>query len=93
MATKKQKRTIAEAKHQAFMNEIRETGLAALAKDREHRERKNREAWLDNHQKKHSWKNRIKECPHCSDILRAAEWSARKIARAAIPDSKKELKR
>lgn len=38
MATKKQKRAIAEANHEAFMAEYRRSGLEAQKKDRAHRE-------------------------------------------------------
>jgi hypothetical protein len=40
MATKKQKRERALAKHEAFMEERRLSGLEAQRKDREYRERK-----------------------------------------------------
>lgn len=44
MATKKQKRAAAEARHERFMEAYRRDGLAALQKDRERRERENRQA-------------------------------------------------
>lgn len=68
MATKKQKRERGEEKHKRFMAEIRKTGLEAQRKDREHREKKNREAWREQHDTKHTWKKRLKECPLCQDI-------------------------
>lgn len=71
MATKKAKRAAAEAKRAKMLEEYRRTGLEAQRKDREHRERKELEAWQDQHDKKHSWKKRIKECPHCKIELRA----------------------
>jgi hypothetical protein len=40
MATKKQKREIAHAKHQAFMAELKRTGLEAQRRDRERRDKK-----------------------------------------------------
>ena len=40
MATKKQKRAAAEAKHERMMEELRRSGLAAQQKDREIREAK-----------------------------------------------------
>ena len=72
MATKKQKRERGEQKRVHFMAEIKRTGLEAQRKDREHREKKHREAWRDQHDKKHNWKRRIKECPLCQDITRAS---------------------
>lgn len=71
MATKKQKRERGEQKRMHFMSEHRRTGLEAQRKDREHRQQKEREAWREQHDKKHSWKKRIKECPICQDSLRA----------------------
>jgi len=44
MATKKQKRLANLAKHEAFMAEERERGLAAQKKDHEHRAAKKRKA-------------------------------------------------
>lgn len=40
MATKKQKRERGQQKHQAFMADVRESGLKAQARDREYRARK-----------------------------------------------------
>lgn len=72
MATKKQKRAIAEAKRKEFMDEIRRTGLEAQRKDREYRMRKLKESQKDQHEKKHSWKKRDPECLWCKDEIRAA---------------------
>jgi hypothetical protein len=71
VATKKQKREQGERKHLHFMAEVKQTGLEAQRKDREHRKQKEREAWREQHDKKHSWKKRLKECPICQDVLRA----------------------
>lgn len=68
MATKKQKRERAEAKHHQFMAELRAEGLAAIKSDRERREWKNRKDWQDSHDKDHNWKRLIPECPHCQDM-------------------------
>lgn len=71
MATKKQKRLAGEerAKQEAF--ERVQSGLAAQKRDREERERQELTAWQPQHEKKHSWKKRIKECPHCRIELAA----------------------
>lgn len=71
MATKKQKREAAEAKRQARLDEMRQSGLEAQRKDREHRAKEERKAWRKQHDEKHSWKKRIVECPLCRDILKA----------------------
>lgn len=72
MATKKEKRAAALARHQEFMASVRETGLSALKKDRKHRAAKLRDEWRENHDKRHSWKKRIVECPLCQDEIKAA---------------------
>lgn len=72
MATKKQKREAAMAKHEHRMEELRRTGLEAQQKDRAHRQQKELDAWAENHRKNHSWKKRIKECPHCRIEMTAA---------------------
>lgn len=72
MATKKQKREAAKKRHDDYMEELRLSGLAAQKADRAHRHRKELDAWEEQHNKKHSWKNRIKECPHCQIIMHAA---------------------
>lgn len=71
MATKKQKRIQAIARHKAFMDEYRMSGLRALLKDKERRAQKDRDEWRENHDKNHSWKKRIKECPLCADEIKA----------------------
>lgn len=73
MATKKQKREAAIAKHEAEMAEIRQTGLTAQRKDIQHRRRQELQEWEDNHKKNHSWTKRIKECPHCRIEIHAAK--------------------
>lgn len=78
MATKKQKRAAALAKRERMLAAEREIGLKALEKDRYERDRKNREAWQENHDKNHSWKKRIKECPHCKDLMDARAARERK---------------
>lgn len=69
MATKKQKRQRAEEKRAAYMEELRRTGLEAQRKDRESRKRAERKAWQEQHDKKHNWKNRVKQCPLCRDFM------------------------
>lgn len=66
VTTKKQKRERGEQKRTKFMAEIRQTGLQAQRKDREHREKKKREEWRDQHDKKHH--KFIDDCPLCQDI-------------------------
>jgi len=65
MATKKQKRQEMLEKRAAFEDEMMRTGLEAQRKDRERRRQQELEAWQKQHGEKHSWKKRIKECPHC----------------------------
>lgn len=65
MATKAQKRARNEAKHAEFMEEIRQSGLKALAKERARRQKKLLSDWQENHDKNHSWKKLVPECPHC----------------------------
>lgn len=77
MATKKQKREAGLAKHETFMANVRETGLKALRKDQERRRQKELDDWRENHNKRHSWKKRIKECPHCRiELAQARQASA-----------------
>ena len=76
MATKKQKRERGEQKRMHFMAEIKRTGLEAQRKDREYRDKKNRELWSNQHEKKHDWKRRVKECPLCQEIIRATAKAA-----------------
>ena len=73
MATKKQKRAAALARREAFLAEERERGLNALRKERERRAYEARKEWQEQHDKKHSWKKRIKECPICKDEIKAAK--------------------
>lgn len=77
MATKKQKRAAALAKHEQMMADLRESGLAALQADRRRRDAEVRKEWSANHEKNHSWKKRIKECPLCGDEIRAAKRAER----------------
>lgn len=79
MATKKQKRAAAEAKHQAFMEEHRQSGLAAQRQDRERRAAEERKAWQDVHDKKHH--KFVDNCPLCTDIKKQQAIS--KIAKAS----------
>lgn len=87
MATKKQKRAAALAKRAAFEEEYRRSGLEAQRKDREHRARKLREEWRENHEKRHSWKKRIKECPICQDEIRAAKRAGQELSSEEIAES------
>ena len=79
MATKKQKRAAAEAKHVAFMEEMRRSGLEAQRQDRERREAEARKAWQDQHDKKHH--KFVDECPICSDIKK--QQAIAKVAKAS----------
>lgn len=82
MATKKERRAAALAKHEERMGQLRETGMKAQKMDRDNRARAERQEWQDQHDKKHSWTKRIKECPHCSDEIAVAN-KARKEAEDA----------
>jgi len=83
VATKKQKRARALAKRQEFMETVKQTGLEALRKDQEHRRRKELEAWEKQHETKHSWKKRIKECPHCRIEMAAGQRNAESLEDSA----------
>lgn len=76
MATKKQKRAAAHAKHLQYMKDYSQSGLEAQRKDRAERHEKNCQAWQTNHDKNHSWKKRIKECPICQGEMKAARESS-----------------
>lgn len=54
MATKKQKRAAAEAKHQAFMDEYRRSGLNAQNQERARRDREKRQAEAESKRRKDS---------------------------------------
>jgi hypothetical protein len=82
MATKKQKRAAGIAKHEAFLEEMRRSGLEAQRKDRERKERMLLQEWQDQHDKKHSWKKVIDECPHCQLVKKAQNQSRRQIDEA-----------
>lgn len=77
MATKKQKRLAGEAHAKQEALKRVQSGLDAQRKDREERERQNLTAWQDQHEKKHSWKKRIKECPHCQIEIAAINRAAK----------------
>lgn len=72
MATKKQKRQALLQKREKFEANLKRSNQEALRKERERREEENRRAWQENHDKRHSWKKRIKECPLCKDALKGA---------------------
>lgn len=79
MATKKQKRQAALAKHEAFMAEIRRTGLEAQRKDRVARTQE----LLKAQEKPHEKHNKFEDwCLHCQIIIKA-------IARGEDPRPKK----
>lgn len=59
MATKKQKREAAEAKHKKFMDEYRRSGLEAQQRDRQERERKARQAEAEAKRRKDSEATKI----------------------------------
>jgi hypothetical protein len=73
VATKKQKRAAALARRERFLAAEREVGLNALRIDRERRAYEERKLWQEQHDKKHSWKKRIKECPLCQDEIKLAK--------------------
>lgn len=79
MATKKEKRRRALEKRQEFMEEVRQNGLKAQRMDRERRHKKALRDWQEPHDKDHSWKRRVAECPHCAEEIKRA----RQIANAA----------
>lgn len=72
MATKKQKHQQAMEKRQRFLDDMKREGEEAVRKDREHRRRQELQEWQENHDKRHSWKKRIAECPHCKIELSAS---------------------
>lgn len=69
VATKKQKREAALKKREKYIQAEREIGLAALEKSRALRQIELREQWRKQHEKKHSWKRLVKECPLCQDKM------------------------
>ena len=73
MATKKEKRARMAEKRARFEEEVRISGLEALKKERARRFEKELEAWEKSHTEKHSWRKRIKECPHCRIEINAAK--------------------
>lgn len=68
MTTKKQKHAEALARREAYLAAERQIGLKALEKDHAEQARKEREAWQEQHDKKHRG-NRIAECPLCKDLM------------------------
>lgn len=85
MATKKQKREIAQAKREKWLAEQRESGLREQRKDRENREKKLRDAAKEKHEKEHSWKKREPKCILCQDAL-AEQRRQEKTAQEAYVD-------
>jgi len=65
MATKAQKRLEAQKKHEAFMEELRLSGLEAQRQDRADREHNHRKMWEKKHEKHFKFDN---SCPHCQDV-------------------------
>lgn len=78
MVTKKERRAKALAKHNERMAMLRESGLKAQQMDRENRARAERQEWSKQHEEKHSWTKRIKECPHCQDEIKEANRARQK---------------
>lgn len=71
MATKAQKRAVNKAKYEAFMQDLKDSGLRALKNDRHARHQKALAEWEDNHNKRHTSDDKlIVECPHCQIRLR-----------------------
>lgn len=75
MTTKAQKRLAAQKKREAFLEEIRQSGLEAQRIDHEIRRKEELRAWQNIHDKKHH--TFIKECPHCQDIQKQQRQSTR----------------
>lgn len=66
MATKKQKREALLERRAREEEERRQSGLRAQRVDQERRAREVRQAWQEQHDKKHF--KFVDECPVCSDI-------------------------
>ena len=64
MATKAQKRLEAQRKHEAFMEELRLSGLEAQRQDHSDREHNLKKTWEKKHEKHFKFDN---NCPHCQD--------------------------
>lgn len=83
MATKKQKRLAGQAKHEQYMEELRQSGLAAQRRDKAERFRQQLNLWEEGHNKRHH--KFVDECPHCQ-IIKSA------ISRgASLQAAKKEV--
>lgn len=80
MATKKQKHAAALARREARLAEIAERGLKAQQMDQARRAAEERAQWRDNHDKRHSWRKRIQECPICQDEIKAAKRAGRELS-------------
>ena len=72
MTTKKQKRAAVQAKHDAWVEERRVSGLNAQKADQEARKNKLRDSQREKHNKEHDWKSRDKGCILCQDELEQA---------------------
>lgn len=72
MATKKQKREAALAKHEKWVEEQKLSGLNALKEHRENEKTKLRDIQKPKHNKEHDWKTIDKNCIHCLDKLEAS---------------------
>jgi len=68
------------------MEERRLSGLAAQRADQQNRASKLRQSWQKQHDQKHSWKKRIKECPLCQDELRNIKADQKRLEEATAAD-------
>lgn len=83
MATKKQKRQAALAKHEKWLDERRETGLQAQRRDQERRKQKKRDEQREKHNAEHSWKQLSKDCLLCQDKLEEARRNEKRLNEVA----------
>lgn len=84
MATKKQKRAVAEAKREKFLADLKRENQMVLDRVRAKRDQKNRESWREVHDKSHSWRKLVDECPFCQDRAEEAKkqaWLMKKALR------------
>lgn len=72
MTTKKQKREAGLAKHAAWVEEQKVSGLKAQQSDQQNRKNKLRDSQREKHDKNHSWKQLDKDCILCQDRLEEA---------------------
>jgi hypothetical protein len=86
MATKKEKRAAALARREEFLAAEAARNQKVLEGVRAKRRAEEKKAWQKNHDKRHSWKKRIKECPICQDELRAIPKDQQRLEAATAED-------